>query len=321
MSDDKVRGITSVRGIKVGQVTDEEGRTGCTVIVAPPGTVGGVDVRGSAPGTRETDLLNPVHTVSVVHAVVLTGGSAYGLDAAGGVMSALEEAGYGLDVGVARVPIVPAAVLFDLGVGSAQARPDAAMGHTAFLRATEGLVDEGSHGAGTGATVGKLAGMEYCSPGGLGTWSEAAGDLIVAALVAVNAVGEVIDPHTDTIIAGIRSPAGGFTPALDVLRNQQVQASFGGHTTIGCIATNARLTKAEVTKVAQMAHDGLARTIRPVHTPFDGDTLFALATGEVNSSVALVGALAADVVAQSVVRAVQAAERDRSARIANGPGE
>lgn len=298
------RGVTSIRGVRVGQVTDTQGMTGCTVIVAPPGTVGAVDVRGSAPGTRETDLLNPVHTVSEVHAVVLTGGSAYGLDAASGVMSALEEDGVGLDVGVARVPIVPAAVLFDLAIGSAQARPDAAMGYTAYQMASAGPVAEGPYGAGTGATVGKLAGMEFCSPGGVGTWSEAAGELIVAAIVAVNAVGEVVDPQTGQIIAGIRGEGGIFVPALDVLRDSQVKATFGANTTIGCVVTNARLTKAEATKVAQMAHDGLARSIRPVHTPFDGDTLFVLATGEVNSSLALIGALAADVIAKSVLRAV-----------------
>lgn len=305
--------VTLVRGVRVGQIEDRLARTGCTVILPPLGTVGAVDVRGSAPGTRETDLLHPVHTVAVVHAIVLAGGSAYGLDAASGVMAALEEQGIGLDVGVAKVPIVPAAVLFDLAVGDAAVRPDAAMGYTACQLATAGPILEGAHGAGTGAMVGKLLGVAQASPGGIGTWAESAGELIVAAIVAVNAVGEVIDPQTGDILAGIRG-AKGYIPSLDVLREQQVDTFLGGHTTIGCVVTNARLTKAEATKVAQMAHDGLARVIRPVHTPFDGDTLFALATGEVKSSVAVVGALAAEAVAVSVIRAI-AAKRDENINI------
>jgi len=305
--------VTLVRGVRVGQIEDRLARTGCTVILPPPGTVGAVDVRGSAPGTRETDLLHPVHTVAVVHAIVLAGGSAYGLDAASGVMAALEEQGIGLDVGVAKVPIVPAAVLFDLAVGDATVRPDAAMGYTACQLATAGPILEGAHGAGAGATVGKLLGVAQASPGGIGTWAESAGELIVAAIVAVNAVGEVIDPQTGDILAGIRGTSG-YIPSLDVLREQQVDTFLGGHTTIGCVVTNARLTKAEATKVAQMAHDGLARVIRPVHTPFDGDTLFALATGEVKSSVAIVGALAAEAVAVSVLRAISA-KRDENINI------
>lgn len=304
------KGLTAIPGIRVGQVEDAEARTGCTVILTPEQTVGGVDVRGSAPGTRETDLLHPVNTVSVVHAIVLSGGSAFGLAAASGVMTALEEQGVGLAVGAVKVPIVPAAVLFDLGVGSATVRPDAAMGYVACQIASSNPVVEGAVGAGAGATVGKLLGIDYSSPGGIGSWVEAAGELLVAAIVAVNAVGEVFDPNTGEILAGIRDPdkRGAFIPSIDVLRKQQIQSFLGGQTTIGCIATNARLTKVEACKVAQMAHDGLARTIRPVHTPFDGDTLFALATGEVNSSVAVVGALAAEAVAMSVLRAVRATQ-------------
>ncbi len=304
--------ITSVPGIMVGQVEDVEAGTGCTVIVAKNGAVGGVDVRGSAPGTRETDLLNPVHTVERVHAVVLSGGSAYGLSAAGGVMQALEEMGIGLDVGVAKVPIVPAAVLFDLAYKSATVRPDEAMGNAAAKLATSAPVKEGSVGAGCGATVGKLLGMERASKGGIGSYAMAVGELIVGAIVAVNALGEVINPENGEIIAGIRQqdgpidePHGAFIKSIEVLKSAQSEAFFGQNTTIGCIATNAKLSKAEANKVAQMAHDGLAKTIRPVHTPYDGDTLFALSTGDVQSRVELVGALAVEVIARSVVNAVQ----------------
>ncbi len=304
--------ITSVPGITVGQVEDGEAGTGCTVIVAPKGAVGGVDVRGSAPGTRETDLLNPVHTVERVHAVVLSGGSAYGLSAAGGVMQALEEMGIGLDVGVAKVPIVPAAVLFDLAYHSSTVRPDEAMGYAATKLATSSPVEEGSVGAGCGATVGKLLGMERASKGGIGSYAIAVGELVVGAIVAVNALGEVVNPENGEIIAGIRRDNGemnedesAFIPSIDVLKSAQSEAFFGQNTTIGCVATNAKLSKPEANKVAQMAHDGLAKTIRPVHTPFDGDTIFALSTGDVQSRVELVGALAVEAIARSIVNAVK----------------
>ena len=312
MSDEASLTITSVPGIWVGQVEDDEAGTGCTVIVAKNGAVGGVDVRGSAPGTRETDLLNPVHTVDRVHAVVLAGGSAYGLAAASGAMQALEEMDIGLDVGVAKVPIVPAAVLFDLAYKSATIRPDEAMGYAATKLATAAPVQEGSVGAGCGATVGKLLGMERASKGGIGSFAIALGDLVVGAIVAVNALGEVVNPDNGEILAGIHndveegslaSPA--FVSSLDVLFMEQTDSFFHQNTTIGCIATNAKLSKAEVNKVAQMAHDGLAKTIRPVHTPFDGDTLFALSTGDVQSRVEVVGALAVEVIVQSVIRAVK----------------
>ena len=303
--------ITAVPGIRVGHIEDEEAGTGCTVIVVPGGAIGGVDVRGSAPGTRETDLLNPVHTVERVHAVVLAGGSAYGLAAADGVMQALEEMGIGLDVGVAKVPIVPAAVLFDLAYKSAAVRPNGAMGYAAASLADASPVREGSVGAGCGATVGKLLGMERASKGGVGSFAMALGDLVVGAIVAVNALGEVVDPESGEILAGIRNDPAfqrdkPFLPSLDVLMGAQTEAFFGQNTTIGCIATNARLNKAEANKVAQMAHDGLAKTIRPVHTPYDGDTLFALSIGDVQSRVELVGALAVEAVVNSVLRAVKA---------------
>jgi L-aminopeptidase/D-esterase-like protein len=307
--------ITDVQGIKVGHYTDQEGITGCTVVLCEAGAVGGVDVRGSAPGTRETDLMRPVNLVQEVHAVVLTGGSAYGLDAASGVMRWLEEHGVGFDVGVGVVPIVPAAVLFDLTIGDPKARPDADAGYQACLSATSGPVAEGSVGAGTGATVGKLFGPRLATKSGLGTASVKIGKgIVVGAIVAVNAFGDVVDPHSGEIVAGTRKPiVGGFADTAKCMQGDLGQTILGiANTTLAVVATNAYLTKEGANKVAQMAHDGLARSIRPVHTMFDGDTVFALAAGKrpkkgdgANPSV--VGAAAADVLAQAVVRAAQQA--------------
>ncbi|MBE3131996.1 MAG: P1 family peptidase [Acidobacteria bacterium] len=308
-----VRGLTAVDGIKVGHDTLTQRPTGCTVVLVERGAVAGVDVRGSAPGTRETDLLNPVNTVEQVHAVVLAGGSAFGLDAASGVMRYLEERGIGYDTGVARVPIVPAAVLFDLGVGDdPKVRPTADSGYRAATAASGGPVAEGNVGAGAGATVGKLAGRDRAMKGGIGTAAITLPDgLVVAALVAVNAAGDVIDPATGRVVAGVRTPDGrGLADVRLLLRSGLVTAGRpGDNTTIGVVATNARLTKAQANKVAQMAHDGLARAISPVHTPIDGDTVFALATGTRSepADVLAIGALAADVMAEAIVRAVRAA--------------
>jgi len=303
--------ITDLHGIKVGHAQNEEALTGCTVILCEAGATGGVDQRGGAPGTRETDLLQPMHLVDRVHAVVLTGGSAFGLDAASGVMRYLEERGVGFDAGVARVPIVPAAVLFDLDVGRAGVRPDAAMGYQACLNASAGQPAEGNVGAGTGARVGNVLGIGQAMKAGIGTASlEIAAGLIVGAIVAVNAFGDVVDPTSGQIVAGAHSPQGGFADTLAVLRALCGQMSGGfarGNTVIGAVATNARLTKEGANKVAQMAHDGLARAIRPAHTLFDGDTIFCLATGELEADASVVGAFAAEVVAQAIVRAVHAA--------------
>jgi len=305
--------ITDVPGLKVGHFTDRRRPTGCSVILVEEGAVGGVDVRGAAPGTRETDLLNPVNTVSVVHAVVLAGGSAFGLDAATGVMRYLEEHGIGYDTGVARVPIVPAAILYDLGVGDPKIRPDADAGYRACGAATTGAPAEGNTGAGAGATVGKLFGMERAMKGGLGTASiKVPGGPTVGAIVAVNAVGDVSEPGTGKIIAGARTADGKrIVGAMSaVLRGEALPKLFGGAaTTIGVVATDAILTKAEASKVAQMAHDGLARTINPVHTSADGDTIFALATGKSGraGNVTLIGALAAEAIAQAVLNGVRAA--------------
>ena len=307
-------GLTAVAGLKVGHFTLAERPTGCTVVLAEAGAVGGVDVRGSAPGTRETDLLNPVNLVDRVHAIVLAGGSAFGLDAASGVMRFLDERGVGYQTAYGKVPIVPAAILFDLGIGDPKIRPTADCGYRAAAAATTGPVAEGNVGAGAGATVGKIAGAARAMKSGIGTAALTLPDgLVVAALVAVNAVGDVVDPATGRVVAGVRTADG--TALADVrrlLRSGEVtpRPAIGRNTTIGVVATNARLTKAQATKVAQMAHDGVARTISPSHTPYDGDTLFALATGtrEGDADLLTVGALAAEAVSDAILRAVRAAK-------------
>ena len=306
--------ITDVEGIEVGHWTDLEAATGCTVVLCCPGAIGGVDVRGSAPGTRETDLLRPMNLVQKAHAVLLTGGSAYGLDAAGGVMRWLEEQCMGYFVGVGVVPIVAAAVLFDLDIGRPDGRPGPQAGYAACQAATDGPVAEGCVGAGTGARVGNLRGPLSRTKGGIGTASRRmAGDVTVGAIVAVNAYGDVVDPATGQIIAGARSPDGrGFLNTVAALQGDMGhdRSGFPSNTTLAVVATDAGLSKEEANKVAQMAHDGLAQTIRPVHTMWDGDTVFALATGrraDVSVDVSAVGAVAAAVLAEAVVRAVRQA--------------
>ncbi len=304
--------ITDVPGIKVGQVTNESALTGCTVILCEDGAVGGVDVRGAAPGTRETDLLRPGTLVDRVHGVLLAGGSAYGLDAASGVMKYLEEQGIGFDVGVARVPIVPAAILFDLAIGDPKVRPDLNMGYEAAGLAISGPVEEGNVGAGTGATVGKFFGPGYAMKSGLGTASKRLDSgVTIGAIVAVNAFGDVYDPETNQMIAGALNPMTGMlVKTIDVMASSfEIGNNFAGvNTTIAVIATDAKLTKEEVNKVAQMAQNGLARTIKPVHTMFDGDTVFALSTGTKEGSVNIIGTMAAEVLAIAVKRAVVKAQ-------------
>ena len=304
------RGITDVPGIRVGHADDPTGLTGCTVVLCEGGALGGVDVRGGAPGTRETDLLRPMCLVQKVHAVLLAGGSAFGLDAASGVMRYLEEQGVGFDAGVARIPIVPAAVLFDLALGDAQARPDAAMGYRACRAAAAGLTPEGNVGAGMGASIGKLLGPQGATKSGLGTASIALpGGLVIGAIVAVNALGNVVAPKSGVILGGPRDPqTGRLLDTIELMKaGHQALAQPFANTTIGVVATNARLTKEQANKVAQMAQNGLAYTIRPAHTLFDGDTLFVLSTGQIAADVSLVGALAAEVVAAAIVRAVRQA--------------
>lgn len=312
MNETTHRTITAVPGIEVGHATDLEGLTGCTVVLCRGGAVGGVDQRGGAPGTRETDLLRPMHMVDKVHAVLLAGGSAFGLAAADGVMRYLEEQGVGVETGVARIPIVPAAILFDLALGDPGARPDSAMGYAACLVASNDRVAEGNVGAGTGAAVGAILGPGQAMKSGLGSAAVSLGEeLVVGAVVAVNAFGDVIDPATGEILAGARSPeTDGPADTLAMMRDLTTGDVFGSgsSTVIGVVATNAGLTKEETNKVAQMAQDGIARTVRPAHTMVDGDTLFALATGETRADVSVVGAYAAEVVAEAVVRSVKQAE-------------
>ena len=295
--------LTDVQGIEVGHAQDDEGLTGCTVVMCRKGAVAGVDVRGGAPGTRETDLLHPINLIQKVHAIVLAGGSAFGLEAATGVMGYLEEQNIGYKMREARVPIVPAAILYDLSLGRASARPDSAMGYLAASRASSAPPAEGNVGAGTGASVGKIRGMKYAMKAGLGTWSVNLDGVIVGALVAVNAVGDVIDPESGIRLAGLRSGS-----TLNWMKKGLTRPAVKSNTVIGVVATNARLSKAQATKVAQMAQDGLAQSIRPAHTMFDGDTVFALATGEKKADVSIVGAFAAEVMAEAIVRAVKMAK-------------
>jgi len=303
--------IIDVPGIKVGHSQDLKAGTGCTVIICEKGAVAGVDVRGGAPGTRETDLLNPVNLVDKAHAIYLSGGSAFGLDGASGVMKYLEEKGIGLDVVLTKVPIVPGAVLFDLDVGDYRVRPDAKMGYEACLKASDKEVRQGNIGAGTGATVGKIFGGLRCMKSGLGTASFKSQELIVGAIVAVNCLGDVIDPESGKIIAGVLSKnKKEFANTMSFLKNfpQRIKSSFSKNTTIGVVASNAKLTKAGATKVAMMAQDGYARTISPAHTMFDGDAIFCMATGEVGGGANVVGAIAAEVMARAIVKAVKSAE-------------
>ena len=304
--------ITDVPGFQVGHAQNMKALTGCTVILCPEGTVGGVDQRGGAPGTRETDALGLVHLVNQVDAVLLTGGSAFGLDAASGVVRYLEENGVGLNVGVARVPIVPAAVLFDLGVGAAEVRPDAEMGYQACVNASANAPDEGNFGVGTGATVGKILGIKLATKSGIGTSSVKIGKgIVVGAIVAVNAFGDVVNPKNGKIIAGARRIKK-FADTLKIMRSfvgRAVLNFASGNTVIGAIATNAKLNKEQATKVAQMAHNGLARTIRPATTMVDGDTVFALSKGEKEIDVNIVGAFAAHAYSHAILRGVHAAEK------------
>ncbi len=310
--------LTDVPGIEVGHAQDEEALTGCTVILCRHGAVAGVDQRGGAPGTRETDLLKPVNFVEHVHAVLLTGGSAFGLEAAGGVVRYLEERGIGFNVGVARVPIVPAAVIFDLALGRADRRPDATMGYRAAAAASRQPVAEGNVGAGCGASVGKILGMKQAMKAGVGSAAvRLSGGIVVGALMVVNAFGDVIDPRTGRIVAGARSTRfgpvqvgepGGFVDTLELMKTglgrTLLQFVTRSNTVIGVVASNARLSKAEATRMAQMAQDGVARTIRPAHTMLDGDTLFALSTGNKRTDLSVLGAVAAEVVAEAILRAV-----------------
>ncbi|MBD3184389.1 peptidase S58 family protein [Candidatus Poribacteria bacterium] len=300
--------ITDVPGIKVGHATNRVALTGCSVVLCEDGAVAGVDVRGSAPGTRETDALNPINTISKIHGVMLTGGSAFGLDAAGGVMKYLEELGYGYAMVDLRIPIVPAAVIFDLMVGDSSVRPDKEMGYLACLNAKIGHVEEGNVGAGTGATVGKALGMNKCMKSGIGTASINLGDIVIGAIMVVNALGDVIDPDSGKIVAGAYDrKTNQFVNIVQRMMKLKSKVE-SGNTTIGVIATNARLNKPQATKISQMAHDGLARAIRPVHTMADGDTIFALSTDDVRADINVIGTAAAEVTVMAILNAVKKSE-------------
>jgi L-aminopeptidase/D-esterase-like protein len=303
--------ITDIKGIKVGHAQDFEGATGCTVILCEKGAWAGVDVRGGSPASRETDLLNPVNMVEQIHAVMLSGGSAYGLEACSGAMAFLEEKGVGFDVGVGVVPIVCGASLFDLVVGDPKCRPDKEMGYEACKNAGNGPVAEGNVGAGTGASVGKFLGIEHMMKSGLGTYALQNGDLQVAAIVAVNSLGDVVDVDTGKRIAGLLNEDN--TKLSNTEETMYAQYAhdknvFSGNTTLGCIVTNAKLTKTQANKLASIAHDGFARAIRPVHTMADGDIIFVMATGEVKVMPDAVGALAVDVMGRAINRAARTAE-------------
>lgn len=300
-----------IKEIKIGHAQNEEAATGCTVIIAEKGATAGVDVRGGAPGTRETDLLKPGNLVDKVHAVFLTGGSAFGLNIAAGIMQYLEERDIGFDVQVAKVPIIPGAVLFDLGIGSADVRPDKEMGYKACLNASSKELLMGNVGAGTGATVGKFFGMKRSMKGGLGTYFLQVGDLKIGAVVAVNCFGDVIEPESGEILAGtlnddMKTLAN--TEKLMINQYDNKKDFFNGNTTLGVVTTNARLTKTQANKVVSMAHNGYGRTIRPAHSMVDGDTIFTLATGRVDADINVIGLLAARVIEKAVVRAVKSAD-------------
>ncbi|PJI10041.1 MULTISPECIES: P1 family peptidase [Clostridium] len=301
-----------IEGIRIGNAQNLDGPTGCTVVICDDGAPAGVDVRGGSPGTRETDLLNPVNLVDRIHAVVLAGGSAFGLDAAGGVMQYLEEKNIGFDVQVTKVPIVCSAVLFDLGIGNYKIRPDKNMGYEACKNSEINKCKEGNVGAGAGATVGKISGKaEYSMKGGLGCYALQAGELKVGACVAVNCLGDVVDPRSGKIIAGaLNKDKKTFACTEDIMVKSYAEKKnlFSGNTTIGVVVTNGKFNKSEMNKIASMAHDGYARTMRPAHSMFDGDTIFTMATGKVDADMSVVGFLSAKVMEEAVLRAVRNAK-------------
>lgn len=303
--------FTDIDGIKVGNAQNLEAATGCTVIICEEGATAGVDVRGGSPGTRETDLLDPQNLVDKIHAVMLSGGSAFGLDAASGAMKYLEERDIGFDVQVTKVPIVCSAVLFDLVVGDYRIRPDFKMGYEACINATDDECPSGNIGAGTGATVGKFLGVERAMKGGLGSYAIQIGELKVGAIVAVNALGDIMDPNTGEILAGLLDEYGKTLIGTENIMAQKYDEKkniFSGNTTIGVVATNGIFTKSEANKLASMSHNGYGRAMRPAHSIFDGDTIFTMATGKIEADINVVGFLAARTMERAVVNAVKSAE-------------
>jgi len=300
--------FNSIEGIKVGNAQNLNGPTGCTVIICEEGASAGVDVRGGSPGTRETDLLNPVNLVDKIHAVVLAGGSAFGLDASSGVMQYLEERNIGFDVTVTKVPIVCGAVLFDLAIGDFTIRPDKIMGYEACKNSELNLCENGNIGAGAGATIGKIKGSEYSMKGGLGSFAVQVGDLKVGALVAVNCLGDVVDSKTGNIIAGALNEDGkSFANTENIMLETYYEKKnlFNRNTTIGVVVNNGKFTKSEMNKIASMAHNGYARAMRPAHSIFDGDTIFSMATGKVEADLSVVGFLSAQVMETAIINAIK----------------
>jgi len=306
-----MKGLTDIPGIRVGHISDYQAITGCTAILCERGAVGGVDIRGSATGTEETPVLDPGHVTTEVHGILLAGGSAFGLEAASGVRRYLEHQGFGYDTGVAKVPLVPAAILFDLAIGKAGVRPTAAMGEAAAAAATAGAVKEGCVGAGTGATVGKILGMRQAMKSGVGSFTVTLpGGAMVSSLAVVNAFGDVRDPATGKILAGARKApdSGEFVDTQEQMKRGAAGGFALRNTTLVVVATNARLTKVQATKLAQQAGLGMARTVYPVDTMFDGDIVFALSLGERQADINTLGVAAAEAVAEAIVRAVKLAK-------------
>lgn len=306
-----MKGLTDIPGFRVGHASDYDALTGCTVVICEAGAVGGVDVRGSATGSQELDLLNPLHLTPHIHAICLAGGSAFGLEAASGVRRWLEHRGVGYPTAAAKVPLVPGAILYDLGIGRADVRPTREMGEAAAEASTTAAVAEGCVGAGTGATVGKLMGTKHAMKGGLGSFSAAVGEgsARVAALAAVNAWGDVVDPRTKTVIAGTRTApeSRDFARSTDLIRKRKPASGVGTHTTLVVVATNVRLSKVQATKLAQLAQHGVVESIAPVHTIYDGDVVFAMSHGSETADFSALGVVAAEVTAEAIVRAVRSA--------------
>lgn len=303
--------ITDIEGIRIGQAEDAEAGSGCTVVICEKGASSGLDIRGGGPASREAGLLDPLADAKVIHAVVLSGGSAFGLDAAGGVLGYLEEHGIGFDVGVTRVPLVCQSALFDLTVGDLRVRPDRDMGYRACVASEQGNYRDGNFGAGTGATVGKFRGMDYCMKSGMGSYAVQVGDLKIGAIVAVNALGDIFDPHTGAQVAGLlNEDRTGFLSSAELMcaKADVVENRFVENTTLGIIITNAYFDKAGMTKIAGMTHNGYARCINPVHTSADGDTIYAMSTGQVSADLDVVGTLAADVMSEAILCAINSAE-------------
>lgn len=307
----KTISIKDIEGIRIGNAQNFTGGTGCTVILSETGMCAGLDVRGGGPASRESELLKPLAAAQSIHAVLLGGGSAFGLDAAGGVMQFLEEKGIGFDVGVTKVPLVCQSDIFDLTVADAHTRPDKAMGYEACKGAYKNNYQDGNFGVGTGATVGKFRGMDYCMKSGIGSYAVQIGELKVGAIVAVNALGDIYDHHSGRIVAGmLNEERSAFADTAKLLYNSYEvhDNKFVGNTTIGAIITNARFDKSQLSKIAGMAHNGYARSIRPVHTSADGDSIYALSVGNIAADCDMVGTLAADVMSEAILSAVKNAE-------------